>query len=71
LSFYGDQSSFVGTWSATHSVLGHLGPEISLLSFRFGEKREMELEIWQGLLLPLGTTYASFHQGVTFRCLFL
>jgi hypothetical protein len=62
--------TYKGTGDWDSPVFALIGPEVSLLSFRFGEKREMELESSQGLILPVGKDVA-FHTGLAFRYLFL
>jgi len=61
---------FKGDSEADSAVLAVIGPEVSFLSFRFGDKREMELESWQGLIMPVGRQFA-FNTGIGFRYLFL
>jgi hypothetical protein len=53
-------------------ILAHVGPEWSLLSFRMGAKREMELEFWQGIIVPVDPRgRVAYNQGLSFRYLFL
>ena len=55
---------YVGTLTPRAKVLPHVGPELSFLSFRFGAKRELELECWQGLLID---TIPAFQLGLSGR----
>jgi hypothetical protein len=59
---------YSGTQSPSVIVLPHWGPELSLLNFSFGAKRELEIECWQGLLIA---AMPSFHLGLGVRYLVL
>jgi hypothetical protein len=65
----GDPGYVDGSSSA---VVPHFGPEVSILSFRFGESREFELDASAVLLIPTGNFDGpGVHTDLTFRYLFL
>jgi hypothetical protein len=70
LPFAGDYIETI-CYTPRSSVLAVVGPEWSVGSFRFGEKREFELELWQGILVPVEPRATAYHMGLSFRYLFL
>jgi len=61
-------ASYNGTQTPNAIVLAHWGPELSLLTFRFGAAREFEVECWQGLLIA---KMPSLQMGLGLRYLLL